>query len=290
MASPRTEAGRIAAQAGRRPGAMRIPCRLRTAALVAAVTLLPACTPMDNVMHAIFGRSMRDSPSFDPYENPLLPAEGSVPFASPNFPASPGQVMVGQAEGMAEDLAPFTLAMMAPPGAPEVSGLTNPVPADEASLARGQVMYDRNCTVCHGANGMSDQAPILPKLPLMGAYNLATGAALDYTDGYIYGMIRIGRGLMPSYGHRIGHYDRWHIVNYVRQLQAQGGGAAGGGEGGGGAAAADTAGAAPGSDTAGAGADTTGATTGSDTAGAGSGTAGATPAGSPDAATSGGEG
>jgi hypothetical protein len=24
---------------------------------------------------------------------------------------------------------------------------------------------------------------------------------------------------MPPYGHQIAHFDRWHIVNYVRQLQ-----------------------------------------------------------------------
>jgi len=24
---------------------------------------------------------------------------------------------------------------------------------------------------------------------------------------------------MPPYGHQISHYDRWHVVNYVRQLQ-----------------------------------------------------------------------
>ena len=24
---------------------------------------------------------------------------------------------------------------------------------------------------------------------------------------------------MPAYGHQIAHYDRWHVVNYVRQLQ-----------------------------------------------------------------------
>lgn len=240
--------------------------RLRTAALVAAVTLLPACTPMDNVMHAIFGRSMRDQPSFDPYENPLMPAEGSVPFASPNFPASAGQAMTGQSQGMAEDLAPFTPAMMTPPGTSEVTGLANPVAANEASLARGKVMYDRNCAVCHGANGMSDQAPILPRLPLMGAFNLASGAAVGFSDGYLYAMIRIGRGLMPSYGHRITHYDRWHIVNYVRQLQEQGGGAAPAGAGGEDApagAGSDTTGGAAGADTGSAG-----ATSGSDTAGA----------------------
>jgi hypothetical protein len=32
-------------------------------------------------------------------------------------------------------------------------------------------------------------------------------------------MIRVGRGLMPAYGPRITHFDRWKIVNYVRLLQ-----------------------------------------------------------------------
>ena len=32
-----------------------------------------------------------------------------------------------------------------------------------------------------------------------------------------------GRGLMPEYGSRITHFDRWRVVNYVRQLQAQAG-------------------------------------------------------------------
>jgi len=52
------------------------------------------------------------------------------------------------------------------------------------------------------------------------------------SDGYLYGMIRVGRALMPAYGHQISHYDRWHIVNYVRQMQGvgPGSGEADGGE------------------------------------------------------------
>ena len=44
-----------------------------------------------------------------------------------------------------------------------------------------------------------------------------------YSDQYIYAMIRVGRGLMPEYGSRITHFDRWHVVNYVRQLQRNAG-------------------------------------------------------------------
>jgi metal-dependent amidase/aminoacylase/carboxypeptidase family protein len=36
-------------------------------------------------------------------------------------------------------------------------------------------------------------------------------------------LIEAGAFLMPEYGSRITHYDRWHVVNYVRQLQTQAG-------------------------------------------------------------------
>ena len=169
--------------------------------------LLPACSPMDSAMHAIFGRSMRDQPSFDPYENPLLPADGAVSFASGNYPA-----------GLTQDVPEFTALDMAQGGAP-VNDLANPVTATEQSLARGEVMYDRMCAVCHGPEGNPEQAAILPKLPAMVAFPLASGLAVTRSDGYIFGMIAVGRGIMPSYGHQVSYLDRWNIVNYVRQAQ-----------------------------------------------------------------------
>jgi hypothetical protein len=65
-----------------------------------------------------------------------------------------------------------------------------------------------------GANAI-----IAGKHPTVAAYNLNGPIVAGYTDPYIYGMIRVGRGLMPAYGFRIPHYDRWRIVNYVRSLQ-----------------------------------------------------------------------
>jgi hypothetical protein len=47
--------------------------------------------------------------------------------------------------------------------------------------------------------------------------------ATDLSDGYIFGMMSTGRGLMPNY-RRVPQEDRWHIVNYVRQLQESSGG------------------------------------------------------------------
>ena len=48
----------------------------------------------------------------------------------------------------------------------------------------------------------------------------AASPAAGYTDGYIFGIIRNGKGLMPSYN-RIEEPDRWDIVNYLRSLQGK---------------------------------------------------------------------
>jgi mono/diheme cytochrome c family protein len=191
----------------------------RALALVAAVGT-SACVPLDDAIQAVFGRSMRDQPAFDPYENTRLPADGSVSFISGNYPAEAGQINLGEPDGMGADVPPFTAADMAQGGGLSAN-LANPVPATAESLARGKVVYERMCGVCHGPAGNPQESPILPKLQLMMAFPLATGGATLRSDGYIFGMITVGRGVMPPYGHQVTYYDRWNVVNYVRQLQGR---------------------------------------------------------------------
>ncbi|MDH5589752.1 MAG: cytochrome c [Gemmatimonadota bacterium] len=191
--------------------------RLLAAGLVLAV--VSGCKPLDDTMVMVFGRSMRDQRSFDPYENPRPAPTHSVSFASGNYPSAPGVVNVGQPEAGA-DVPFFTQADMTPLGEGNevVASLVNPG-ADEAALARGQEMFNRFCAVCHGEAGVGTQAYIAAKHPTVGLYDLSGTQVAGYTDQYIYGMIRVGRGLMPEYGSRITHFDRWNVVNYVRELQ-----------------------------------------------------------------------
>ena len=172
------------------------------------------CSPFDSAMVAVFGRSMRSQPSFDPYENTRMPAEGSVAFSAGNYASAPGEWNLGQPDG-ADVPAPFNqLALVS--ADPAVVNLVNPVSPTAESLARGEQLYLRMCAVCHGETGLGNgsvtQVGMLP-MPII------SSQAIGYTDGYLYGMIRVGRGLMPPYGHQIGHFDRWNIVNYVRSLQ-----------------------------------------------------------------------
>jgi mono/diheme cytochrome c family protein len=175
-----------------------------------------ACTPLDDVMAGIFGRSMRDQSSFDPYEDPLTAPEGSVSFSSGNFPAQPGEVNVGQAESLDDVPPPFTQLDIFNE-APVVVNLPNPVEPTEASLDRGEELFLRFCAPCHGPNGDGVSGYIIPAgYP---PYPLNTDRVREFSDGYVYAMIRMGRGNMPSYGHRISHFDRWNVVNYLRVLQ-----------------------------------------------------------------------
>jgi mono/diheme cytochrome c family protein len=178
--------------------------------------LVVGCTPLDDVMVSIFGRSMRDQASFDPYEAPLGAPEGSIPFAAGNFPAAPGEVNVGQPEPLADPPPPFTQTDVLDES-PVVMNLVNPVPSTEASLDRGEELFLRFCAPCHGpaadGRGYIVGAPGYPPFPLN------TDRVRNFPDGYIYGMMRVGRGVMPSYGDRISHFDRWNVVNYLRVLQ-----------------------------------------------------------------------
>ena len=143
-----------------------------------------------------------------------------MPFAAANFPASPEDLNIGQPEAAGYLVPDFTQAQTANPSAPVWSEFENPLAGDEDALARGAELFNRNCAVCHGSQGIGAEAWILEKWPALAAYNLAGETVQAYPDTYIYGMIRVGRGMMPQYGHQIPHFDRWSIVNYVRQLQA----------------------------------------------------------------------
>lgn len=99
--------------------------------------------------------------------------------------------------------------------------LVSPISGTEADLARGAELYSQFCTPCHGVTGAGDGSVVgqnrIPDIPLL---NIRGELTRGYTDGYIWGMIANGRGLMPPY-RRIPAMDRWYLVAYVRQLQAE---------------------------------------------------------------------
>lgn len=179
--------------------------------LVTSATV--GCTEIEQALDGVeWFAYMRSSPAFDPYEAPRPSPEGAVPFETPTGAAVPA---TGNSQAELQELA---------------ARISNPLPMDAASLASGQVMYNRHCAVCHGATG-TGQGPVTGPGKFPFAPTIVSAPVQAYSDGYIYAVIRQGRGLMPAYGYRMSERERWAVVNYVRQLQ-QGAGGAGGGQAG----------------------------------------------------------
>ena len=159
--------------------------------------------------HMIHARYIR------PYETDKVPRntpEGSVPItgSEPDWSAEWIAGRTTRADALKNPLT--TGGRGASPGA-----AVPRIPRDMA--AAGDTLYHNYCSVCHGSAGNADA----PVSPLMAAPSLLTQRARNYSDGYIYSIIRYGRGVMPRYGDKVPvPSERWAIVSHVRRLQTDG--------------------------------------------------------------------
>jgi mono/diheme cytochrome c family protein len=166
-----------------------------------------------------------------PWFDHMIRAKYIRPYQSAAVPryTPPGTVPVtgGEADWSAEWTTGKTAAADAlknpyAAAAGESQGAASPGP-DVAVIPRdinaaGDTLYQTYCAVCHGSAGDA-KGPVSSRI---GAPSLLTGRARGYSDGYVYSIIRYGRGVMPRYGDKV--YlpgDRWAIVNHVRKLQGQ---------------------------------------------------------------------
>jgi mono/diheme cytochrome c family protein len=144
--------------------------------------------------------------------------ENTYAGLSQGFTPPEGTVPVGW--GAVPDLASMSLA--------EQDQIPNPVPATLQSLKQGEVLFHRYCATCHGPEGLGDgplagppfgkDGPLGMVLPVGGP----TSMAKLFSDGHIYTTISLGRGRMPNYK-RIPPSERWDLINFLRDLNGQGG-------------------------------------------------------------------
>jgi len=182
----------------------------RRALLVAALALSAAgCTTLDRAIGKVpWFTTMRDQISVRPFE----PVPGDTAKA-PYFLPPEGSVPV---TGREDSLDLFT-----PEGLRVVDAMANPIPVNDRdyAVARGRRIFDTYCMVCHGTEGKGN-GPVAGKMGYVP--DLTQDMTVQRSDGYIYAIIRHGRGVMPHYGDRIRDVtDRWRVVTYVRHLQGR---------------------------------------------------------------------
>jgi mono/diheme cytochrome c family protein len=102
---------------------------------------------------------------------------------------------------------------------PEEAGkmLVNPLPLDDRTAERGRKVYSDHCAVCHGSVG--NGTPMLSSAYGAKPANLISNTVREQPDGYLYGVIMLGKNAMPSYAPDLDEKDRWAAVHYVRVLQ-----------------------------------------------------------------------
>ncbi len=116
---------------------------------------------------------------------------------------------------------PQSIPVDGPAFIPNMGAPQNPVPADAASIARGQELFNINCTACHGPQGKGN-GPVANFLQNKKPIDLTGPIGLSLSDGAIFMTISNGTpGGMPALNENFTVRERWDIVNYVRQLQKQ---------------------------------------------------------------------
>jgi len=105
--------------------------------------------------------------------------------------------------------------------------LVSPYAADDqAILAQGKIMYEIYCDHCHGAKGEGDGKVAegvtldgIQRTGYAGVANLKSDALKNVTEGHIFHVITMGKGLMQTHASQITVEDRWKIARYVKSLQ-----------------------------------------------------------------------
>jgi len=169
--------------------------RMLITLLILAIPLVLGLLFTYQIIHIDWVSFMEIQPSFLAMENPLLLPPRSVPIEGPAY-------------------------------VPGVGSAANPIPADQASLNRGQTMYQINCDLCHGGQGKGD-GPVAEKL-LRKPADLTSVNVTQLSEGELFQVITDGvqpgvgrKGGMPNLRGNLSVSDRWDVVNYVRSLQKQ---------------------------------------------------------------------
>ncbi len=101
-------------------------------------------------------------------------------------------------------------------GQPDSVLAARPKPITLAMLKVGQREFQVTCAACHGLLGDGNSV-VAEKMALRAPPSIHDFA--DRPDGFFYGVITDGYGLMPAFSEHITPDKRWAVVAYVRALQ-----------------------------------------------------------------------
>lgn len=160
----------------------------------------------DDLMHAI------------PWFDHMITSKAVHPYASDSVPRNTpaGIVPIGGAEADWRQGDPTAAFPTYGFDTLVANAVKRPTLAASPTARSGEELFRTYCSMCHGMKGDGDGT--------MKSYTAPPSLLQDHikarSEGWIYSMIRYGRGSMPQYGDKIVRVDeRWAVVDYVRSLQ-----------------------------------------------------------------------
>ncbi len=167
---------------------------MRNLVLVLVLTVIPG-----TVLTLPWDKDMQDQPSMKPQDSLVTELSAAIPVGGRDAYPPP------------QDVIELVRARL-----DAGRTLVNPISKSPESLARGRQMYETHCLVCHGAQGRGN-GPVGQKfVPQPMELNL------DYVqlqpDGQLFYTISHGSLAMPFYRQAIASVDRWHLVNFIKEI------------------------------------------------------------------------
>lgn len=138
-----------------------------------------------------WSKDMAGQPSIKPHEGPMKPPENILPAEGERLPMT--------REELGEKV-------------------TNPIKPSRESIKNGKRLYMIHCSICHGKEGKGDGS--VSKKFITPA-DLTQDFYKKRSDGFIYGTIKNGGVVMPSYAESMSDKERWDVVNFIRALQGK---------------------------------------------------------------------
>jgi len=171
----------------------------------AAIAILSSCQKNPNHPGYVYLPEMDVSRAYDTYtENPVFedgktlrePVEGTIPRGHTPYPFIKDDLDLAEAGRT----------------------IFNPLEASEFNIDRGEVLFTRFCSHCHGKTGDGKGILFTSGRFLLPPGNLTAEKAVNRPDGEIFHIITVGYGGMADHGSQILPDERWKIILYVRNV------------------------------------------------------------------------
>lgn len=162
----------------------------------------------------------RNSPGWDYFPDMFYSTAYETFTKNPNF-NDRMTMRVPVAGTVARGITPFNYLIDEESRIRAGSDLINPESPTAEVLSRGKTVYTTFCSGCHGDSGEGDGPLYASGLYPLKPRTLINEKADRLKDGEIFHTITLGFGSMGAHGSQIRSDDRWKLIHYIRQLQAE---------------------------------------------------------------------